>query len=170
LAVFLVQPRPATVPPRSQPPRAVNVSVRYAPHTANGMAGAQVDCFQSTAHEPCTMLALFRIWNSTCQCLMWELHQWEDGVTLADVAPGESVDVRLDVGDSPPVQQLFVLAVARERGDLPGRPEKAEELLECLNHTAPPLGATEDTVAYTSAVSACLPTGVTVVPAAFVPR
>ena len=171
LALFFVDWRqPAKTTTERSVSHAIAVSVRYAPHALGPGAGPRVDCFQSTASEPCTMVALLRTWNSACECLMWELHQWEDGATLAEVSPGEPVDVRLDVADSPPVQQLLVLAVSRERGDLPDRPDKAEELLECLNHSAPPLGATEDTASYASAVSACLPQGVTVVPASFVPR
>jgi hypothetical protein len=149
--------------------RAVPVSVRYAPH-AGGAAEPRVDCFQSTAQEPCVMLALFRTWNSACQCLMWELHQWEDGRTLAEITPGESIDIPFSSANSPPVQQLFVVAVSRERRYLPDRPAETDQLLECLNHSAPPLGTPEDAGAYTSAVSGCLPSGVTVVPAAFTPR
>lgn len=170
--VLLFQPRTAIRQADSPPTadaRSVPVHVRYAPHL-DGPGDSRVDCFQSTAAEACVMLALFRTWNATCQCLMWELHRWEDGATITRVAAGDAVDVSLNVAGSPPIPQLFVVAVARESALLPGAPAEADRLLECLNHSAPPLGAGEDNSSYASAVTACLPSGVTVVPASFVPR
>lgn len=143
---------------------ALPVTVRYAPMAASPGA-ARVDCFQSTPQEACVMMALFQTWNSACECLIWELHRWEDGAALASVRAGESVDVPLNVSDDPPVTQMFVVAVARERNAMPS---DAEHLLDCLMRAAPGPGSPNDMAAYSSAVSGCLPEGVTVVPTSFV--
>ncbi|MBU0639805.1 MAG: hypothetical protein KKB50_13135 [Planctomycetes bacterium] len=129
----------------------------------------RIDHFLTTADESCVVVAVFRAWNETCQCLDWRLHEWgEAGRTLAELDPDEMLDIALNVSDNPPVGQLLVLASSRQPDDLPATSVDAEALLECLNVVAPPACPNSDVSAYASAVRACLPANVTLVAQTFV--
>jgi hypothetical protein len=110
------------------------------------------------------LLALVRSWNVDCQCLLWELHRFADGGALADVRPGDSLSLDLNVAQSPAVEQVLVLAVADDRSRLAGATSAdAVELLNCLNSRDIAATGEHDTAGYASAVQSCLPQGVTVV-------
>lgn len=146
----------------------VPVSVCYEPGQASAGAG-RIDHFPATAEEPCLIVAVFRAWDETCQCLAWQLHEWDDeGRTLARLDPERPLDIAWNVTDDPPVEQLLVLASSRRPGDLPGYRDDAVELLECLNSKEPPALAHGGVSEYASAVSFCLPSNVTLVQQTFV--
>lgn len=114
--------------------------------------------------DPAWLLALVRSWNVDCQCLLWDVHKFADGGSLADVRPGESLSLDLHAAQSPAVEQVLVLAVAEDRGRLAGATaEDAVELLNCLNSRDIAAAGEHDSASYASAVQSCLPQGVTVV-------
>lgn len=129
--------------------------------------GLRIDSFEPTASEYCVVLAIFHTWRDDCQCLSWQLHEWEDGGMLAEFAPGQRLDITLDVTDAPPVEQLLVMAVAQNPDDLPSTIEETYGLMDCLNEVRPPTDPCESAAAYASAVEACLPEGVRVIPQPF---
>ena len=147
--------------------RVVPVSVCHEPGQAS--AGARrIDHFPATTEEPCLIVAVFRAWDETCQCLQWQLHEWDDEAkTRLRLDPEGPLDIAWNVTNDPPVEQLLVLASSRRPGDLPGYRDDAAELLECLNSKAPPAAARGDASAYASAVSSCLPPNVTLVEQTF---
>jgi len=114
------------------------------------------------------MLAVFRAWHQDCQCLAWQLHVWEDGRPSVELLPQDICDIMIDVTDAPPVEQLLLVAIARDPEDLPRNSAQAGDLLDCLNAVIPPSGPNGHVAAYASAVRLCLPEGVTVVPQSFV--
>lgn len=147
--------------------RHVPLQVRYLPAIATA-DGESVAHFQSTAGEPCVLLAVYRTWESACECLSWQIHEWDGGVMTASAGPNRSVTFPLNVSDDPPVEQVVVVAAARRSRDLPGNCEQAEALLACLNEIPVPAGAEADPALVASTVRACLPGEVTLVPRAFV--
>lgn len=147
--------------------RGIPVSVCHEPGQA--IEGARrIDHFPATAEEPCLIVAVFRAWDETCQCLLWQLHEWDDeGKTRAQLDPEGPLDIAWNVTNDPPVEQLLVLASSRRPSDLPGYRDDAVELLECLNSKEPPAAAQGDLSEYASAVSSCLPSSVTLVQQTF---
>src|SRR5262249_31951779 len=137
---------------------------------AAAASGPREATFQPACDAGCALLAIFREWNADCQCLAWKLHQWENGGSVAELPPGQPVDIHLNVTDDPPVEQVLVLAVAQGRDTLPSSGERAAALLECLNDAPLSASAEQDVSAYTSAVAGCLPDGVTLLPQSFVVR
>lgn len=129
--------------------------------------GAIVECFEPTATERVSVLAIFHRWHQDCQCMEWQLYEWEDGRRMAELSPDEIHDITIDVTDAPPVAQLLVVAVAKNPDDLPRDEAGAYELLDCLNDVVPPSDAEGSDLAYASAVQACLPESVRVVPQRF---
>jgi hypothetical protein len=129
--------------------------------------GQRIDRFEPNAPEYCVVLAIFRTWHEGCQCLAWQLHEWEDGRTLAEVVPGEVPDIALDVTGAPPVEQLLVVAISQHPGDLPSGPGETDSLIDCLNELTPPTESCESAEVCALTVESCLPKGVTVVPRSF---
>ena len=130
--------------------------------------GARVDCFQAHAAENCSVVAVFHRWYEDCQCLDWQLYSWEDGRPLADLSAQDVEDITLEVTDAPPVEQLLVIAIARNPADLPRDETEALALIACLEEVAPDADENEAASQYASAVRSCLPPSVTVVPRSFV--
>jgi hypothetical protein len=177
----------AWLPPSLAPHRAAyaqpEVEISYLPGTPQD-DGVRIDCFESSASEPVSAVAVLHTWHDDCQCLQWDVYEWENGRPLTSLSPHETHEIAVDVTGAPPVEQLVVLVVARDRSGLPADEEQAGQLLECLNDIAPPGESCED--AYfaclrmedsypemcegmvacapaDSAVWACLPEGITVV-------
>ena len=147
---------------------ALSASLDYCPAVATH-TGTRVDRFEPVVGEPCVVLAIFHSWQDECQCLEWQLYEWEDGGALAEMTPDQLREITLDVTDAPPVQQLLVVAIARQASDLPRNDEQTTRLVHCLNEVQPPTAPGENTDEYASAVRACLPNSedVTIVPQAF---
>jgi len=163
--VLLLSPPPrAPLAPRSA--AAVPVEIDYCPGVPLS-DGLRIDRFEPTATGHGAVLAIFHVWHDGCQCLGWRLHEWEDGRTVAEVAPGQVLDIALDVTDAPPVEQLLLVAISRHADDLPSSEADTYGLLDCLNEVTPPTDPCDSAAAYASAVQSCLPEGVTVVPRAF---
>ena len=129
--------------------------------------GQRVDRFEPNTREYCVVLAIFRSWHNGCRCLTWQLHEWEDGRTLAEVAPGEAPEIALDVTDAPPVEQLLLIAFSPHASDLPSSEDEVNGLLDCLNDITPPTEVCESADVCALAAESCLPDGVTVVPRSF---
>lgn len=148
-------------------PLATRVSMCYTPGNVRHGA-ARVDHFQPSVADRAAIIAIFRAWNSDCGCLLWQLHRDDRGAVVLDAAPGESLDIPLPVEGVPAIEQLLLLAVSKDRAPLNrAAADDADKLLECLNSSALAV-CNADTTACASAVQQCLPSGVTVVPQAFV--
>lgn len=166
--------------PRSHPPtppagelltvaeasKEIPVEIDYCPALPR-RDGVRIDRFEPSSPENCSVLAIFHTWHEECKCLAWELYEWEDGRPLAEFSPDRVLDIALDVTNAPPLEQLLVVAIARDPNDLPRSETDTCELLHCLNEVRPPTDPGDTAAAYASAVRACLPKGVTVVPQAF---
>jgi len=129
--------------------------------------GVRIDRFQPSSPQQCAVLAIFHTWEKDCQCLAWQLYEWEDGRPLAELTPDQVHDITIDVTDAPPLEQLLVVAIAKHARDLPSSEADTYDLLECLNELAPPTDPRDSARAYASAVRACLPDSVKVVPQPF---
>lgn len=129
--------------------------------------GVRIDHFEHSSPEQCAVLAIFNTWEKDCQCLAWQLYEWEDGRALAELSPDEVRSITIDVTDAPPIEQLLLVAIAKNPSDLPSNETQTYELLDCLNEVAPPTNPHESAAAYASAVRSCLPDTVTVVPQPF---
>ena len=145
--------------------QAIPVRVSYTPDVSRG-GGEQRHCVQSTPGESCAVLAVLRTWSSECQCLVWDLHRWDTGETIARSRAGESVDLvtNLRVNEPPPLDQVVLFAMARNRADLPAPGAESDRFLDCLLGASPAsdIGVTSDN--YAKTVRTCLPPTVTVVP------
>lgn len=154
---------------RSERPLAAStipVSLAYQP--ASGVDSSEVDRFHSCADEDAYAIVLFRVYNSECSCITWRVHVFEDGSRLARLQAGVGLEIPLlDGDDIPPVEQMILLAVARTAGVLPAGADAADSLLECLNDSLPPTPAGEPQDHSPSAVLACVPQDVVVVPQPF---
>ena len=171
--LLLLWPRQSqTAPPTSATPAVVQrqheipVEIDYCPALPR-KDGIRIDRFEPSSPESCSVLAIFHSWHEECKCLTWELDEWEDGRPLAEFSPGRVLDIALDVTGAPPLQQLLVVAIAKDPGDLPSTDADTCELLQCLNEVRPPTDPGDSPAAYGSAVRACLPESVTVVPQPF---
>jgi|GEM_PF-3506102 len=129
--------------------------------------GKRVDRFRPSPGEKCSVLAVFHSWQIDCQCLAWQVYEWEDGRSFAELTPGQIHDITLDVTDAPPLEQLLVVLIANKSEDLPVCNPYSCVLLDCLNEIAPPTDPRANAAAYASAVRSCVPDSVRVVPHAF---
>lgn len=143
------------------------VSLNYYPCSECPLS-RRFDCFAPRVIEPVVMLAISRTWDRACSCLVWRVHKWDDGSTVGSADLHTARDLELDVSDSPPVDQMLLLAVARGPESMPTRSDDGKALMECLNSNAPPSALSSDAVFCASTVQACMPQGVTVVPHRFV--
>lgn len=149
--------------------RSHEVSVCHLPAMDDGPT--RVETFEPRVSEPSTLVAILRTWSADCDCLAWRVHEWRDGSLLVDVAPGETVRIELASADQPSIQQVLLLAVAKNRGTLAGvTRNEANELLDCLNSRPLAMGSDIEPAAYASSVASCLPPDVTVVPQTYVAR
>ena len=157
LLLMLLSPSPAQHP---------DFEIAYCP-SAPRYDGVRIDRFEPSSPQQCAVLAIFHSWQTDCQCLAWQLYHWEDGRPLAEFTPDQVHDITIDVTDAPPLEQLLVVAIAKNARDLPSSEADAHDLLDCLNELAPPTNPRDSTTAYASAVRACLPNSVKVVPQSF---
>lgn len=158
-AILLALLPPATMP-RPQ------FEIAYCPSVPR-YDGVRIDRFEPSSPQQCAVLAIFHTWEKDCQCLAWQLYEWEDGRPLAEFTPDQVHDITIDVTDAPPLEQLLVVAIAKNASDLPSSEADTHDLLDCLNELAPPTNPRDGAAAYTSAVRACLPDSVKVVPQSF---
>lgn len=127
--------------------------------------------FSACAERDGYALVLLREWRAECQCLSWTLQQLESGSQLMRLLAGQSNGIVVDVAGDPPVEQALVVAVASRARDLPRDAAAREQLLTCLNDSAPPeLPGGGSSAEWARAVEGCLPDGVTVVQRAFVSK
>lgn len=149
---------------------AQRVPVSIARSAENGRS-ERISRFQSCADEDAYAMVVFRAWSSECNCIRWRLHEFADGSVLARLSAGGGLEFELAyAGDPPNVEQMVLLAVARRAADLPSAPDASESFLECLDHSLPPElpGASQQNSP--TAVLACVPNDVYVVPHAFYPE
>lgn len=150
-------------------PQGAGVSVCHLP--AMGAGASHVETFEPRVSEPATLLAILRTWSEDCDCLAWRLHEWRDGSLVKDVEPGESVSIEVASGDQPSIQQVVLLAVAKNHAALATVAENdASVLLDCLNSRQLATGADLEPAAYANSVAACLPPDVTVIPQTYIAR
>ena len=123
--------------------------------------------FRNTVQENCVVLAVFRAWDSACQCRQWRLYDWGTGNSVAIATAGQPLDISIDVTNMPVIEQLLVVALARRPADLPEDAADTQALLACLNSSPLETETPEDITSFASAVELCLPPGVTVVSHAF---
>ena len=163
LALLMWQRPAATVAPVTGD---IPINIEYTTHAA--LADERcVASFRNTTGEDCVVLAVFRAWDSTCQCRQWQLYEWEHGASLARAVAGKPLDISIDMTNMPAIEQLLVVALARRAGDLPGSEAGTEALLACLNSSPLETEHPDDIRGFASAVESCLPPGVTVVSQAF---
>lgn len=117
--------------------------------------------FRPCSDENAFAVLLMREWSDECSCLRWDVLEAEPGRRLMELVAGQAVDIPIDLRNDPPIEQLVVLAVSRQREMLPSDEAGAEGLIACLNESAPPHLADERSSQF---VSACLPQGVTLMP------
>lgn len=157
----------AIVPPKSD--RGARPSPR-GPERVASIAPAPpislVTHVDTCADEDSFLVVLTRSWNNDCQCLTWRLHEFGHGVALARLMAGQELELAVELAVGATGEQFVVLALARDADDLPDEPEEGDILLECLNDAD--ASATLDHAAQT--VASCLPSSVTVVPRACLPR
>jgi hypothetical protein len=139
-----------------------SVAIEYWPGE-HGDDGVRVDCFESTSTERCSVMAIFHSWRHECQCVEWQLYEWEDGRPLAELSPDEVRGIALDVTNAPPVEQLLVVAIAKDPTDLPEDEAAAIGLIACLDEVAPASAEDDRANEYAAAVRTCLPKSVRVV-------
>ncbi|MBU0618515.1 MAG: hypothetical protein KKI02_12425 [Planctomycetes bacterium] len=165
-AALLVALLPTTTDQQPSSAFASSFQIDYCPAVPR-YDGVRIDHFEHSSSEQCAVLAIFNTWEKDCQCLAWQLYEWEDGRALAELSPDEVHRITIDVTDAPPIEQLLLVAIAKNPSDLPGDETQTYELLDCLNEVAPPTDPRESAAAYASAVRSCLPDTVTVVPQPF---
>jgi hypothetical protein len=165
-ACVLLLVQPWSGQPARRQGAAAPIAIDYCPGIPQH-DGLRIDHFEPTAPEYCVILAIFHTWHDECNCLAWHLYEWEDGRTLIEVAPGQAVEIALDVTDAPPVEQVLLVAVSRDPADLPRTTEETYDLMDCLNEVTPPTDPRGSAAAYASAVKACLAKGVRVIPQSF---
>ena len=158
-------PRPVTVGPAVQYAAATALDIAYCPGERTE-DGRRVARFEPSAAQYCAVLAIFYTWHNGCRCLSWKLHEWDDGSTVAEITPGQEPEITLDVTDTPAVEQVLLVAISDDPGDLPSSEEETCGLIDCLNEVTPSEPASA-AAAYASAVKSCLPASVRVVPRSF---
>ncbi len=140
--------------------------IAYCP-TVPQLNGIRIDRFEPSSPRECAVLAIFRAWHTDCDCLAWQLYEWDDGRPLAELTPEKVHEIMLDVTDAPPLEQLLVIAVAKNPNDLPRSESDTHDLLTCLNKVTPSSDLSDNAAAYASAVRSCLPDSVQIVPQSF---
>lgn len=178
LLAFALNRGPSTTPTRPERmgatpvdarTRVSGVSVCHLPSMQDGPM--RVETFEPRVTEPTTLVAILRTWSEDCDCLAWRLHEWRDGSLVVDVAPGEPVSIELASADQPSIQQVLLIAVAKNRASLLRVTQnEAHELLDCLNSRPLTMGPDIEPATYASSVAACLPPDVTVIPQTYVAR
>lgn len=179
LLVFALNRGPSTTPTRPERTggaRAVEVGMRphgvsvcHLPPMQDGPT--RVETFEPRVTEPTTLVAILRTWSEDCDCLAWQVHEWRDGSLVMDVVPGEPVRIELASADQPSIQQVLLIAVAKDRASLVSvTQDQANELLDCLNSRQLATGPDIEPATYASSVAACLPPDVTVIPQTYVAR
>ena len=118
----------------------------------------------SAGEETLKVVAIFQTWKKECECHVWQLYEWEDDRSLADMTPEQIHEITMDVTGAPPLEELQVVAIARNSADLPLCIPESCELVECLNQVSPTNDARDNSVAYATAVRDCLPDTVRVIP------
>jgi len=156
------------IPPRRPVPTDLTpvVSIDYEPDPTPDRP-PRIDRLHACADVEAYALILLRTWSHECECLTWRLHRTPEGHLLIRLRPGRGLEVPVDVSDAPPIEQVLILAVAREASRLPDSPEQLARLLTCLEQNLSPMPEDADTQQAVSLVQACLPAGVTVVPRSF---
>lgn len=156
---------PAVVTPVSSN---VAISVCHEPPLLDAPGQRHAGQFVVMTEQPCTAVAIYRECEVSCDCREWRLHQWDDkGRTVADLDPDELLEIAVDSPGERHVGQLLVLASARRPEVLPGSPDDAACLLDCLNDVALSGCPEYDAAAYASALRECLPASVTLVERTF---
>lgn len=164
-----VKPKLIAAKPVDAKTRPEEVSVCHLP--AMDDSPTRVETFEPRVAEPATLVAILRTWSEDCDCLAWRLHEWRDGSLLHDVAPGETLSIELASADQPSIQQVLLIAVAKNRGTLANVTQnEASELLDCLNSRQLATGPDIEPATYASSVAACLPPDVMVIPQTYVAR
>lgn len=110
------------------------------------------------------VIAIFQTWRQDCECHAWQLYEWEDHRSLTEMTPEQIREIALNVTGASPVEQLLCVAIASNAADLPLCVPESCQLVDCLNDVAPPGDARESAVEYASAVRACLPESIRIVP------
>ncbi len=154
------------VPPSVAVDGMISVSIEHTAVAALNDDGC-IARFRNTVRENCVVLAVFRAWDSACQCRQWRLYDWGTGDSVAMATVGQPLDISIDVTDMPVVEQLLVVALARRPDDLPDDAAESQALLACLNSSPLETETPEDITGFAAAVKSCLPPGVTVVSHAF---
>ena len=156
-AIFLALAIPANAP---------------SPASANGLQldaavvhRAEAAVLESCSNEDLYALVLMREWMPDCECIGWRLYRPSaDLPAVMRLLAGQTASVPVDEAHDPSVLEYVVLAVSRSRSALPHQAEDEDELIRCLWESAPPATPFESSQSYASAVAACLPAAVTVVP------
>jgi hypothetical protein len=117
--------------------------------------------------ETLKVVAIFQTWQKECECHAWQLYEWEDDNSLADMTPEQIHTIAMDVTGATPLERLQVIAIAKNGADLPLCVPESCALVECLNQVAPSNEAQDNSAAYASAVRECLPDTVRVIPQSF---
>lgn len=144
---------------RATPVVAPKIAVKVCSTTSNFASAERPAGYrvQPTVGEDCSLVALMRKWSSDCGCLLWELHEFENGSTVAQVDRGEAIDL---VGSE--TAEFVVVAVAHDASALSNAKDKAE-LLSCLDSNTRDVISGPDARSSKDIVAACLPRDVTIV-------
>ena len=156
----LLIPDPAARLAVNEPARLPMISVAYSPGV-HREPGGQIDCLSPVVDRPATVVALLRVWDETCNCVRWQLHQWDDGNVKRCVDPGYAPDVPVRRTNTP-FDPLVVFAVSHEGDSLPNGGEEANDLLSCLNANEPNADAARDTAMVADTAQSCLGQNVSV--------
>ncbi len=160
--------QPAVQPTNSrvaQAGMATSPRVSYAHEFSRGGA-SQRHCLSATWAEPLSILAVIRTWSSDCQCLVWDLYEFDGESPVTRTRMNESLQVTatIEASEPPPVDQVLLFAVARDRRDLPQSSDESANFLECLLEGSPSSDTAAKLDQYKRVVSACLPDSVDVLP------
>ncbi|MFN0136723.1 MAG: hypothetical protein ACKVS9_11485 [Phycisphaerae bacterium] len=112
---------------------------------------------QPTVGEDCSLVALMRTWSAECGCLLWEVHEFENGNTVTRADRGEAIDLIGSEG-----AEVVVLAMSRDATQLSNAKDTAE-LLSCLDSNTRDSSLSPDARRSADIVAACLPREVTIV-------
>ncbi len=163
LALVFMNPRSVTRY-RTIPAKAISIEHVSSPVS---QAGQRIDVLQPCLDTAAAALVLLRVWDRDCSCLQWQVHEFEDGSTITEMARGEAVQIPVDVSHAPPIEQSVLLAVARRASDLPSTVDAREDLLACLNGVCPP-SLPDEASCGNPDVLPCLGEGITLVQRPFV--
>lgn len=167
--LYVLLPTGRSVPPSSRPPlsmlagaaRPFDIAVCPVEPARNGVRNG------STDDGIYKVVAIFQTWRKECECHAWQLYEWEDDRSFAEMSPEQIHEIALDVTGAPPLEQLLCVAIAHNSADFPLCVPESCELVECLNEVNPSEDSRESAAEYATAVRACLPDTVRVVPQSF---